>query len=239
MSDHVNKSLIDLWDAATALHDLIEKATSIFPVENAKPIIAAIEANASIIEAIEVRWGKDIWERHRNVARPLTQLWTVRDSPGPTPIVRSPFAPLGASTTGRYAFAFLRDPASLTPSAVAFCRVALSVRLSLRATTPVFVFSRTSVFNMRTSSFVQGRGFAVFFAILVSSVSACRTLHIGRTTRMSALVTHQHTLAWCVSQIRPRLRCQALCPYTILRIRRRIGRGCFELRVDGRRRRND
>jgi hypothetical protein len=66
MFDDVNKSLIELWDAATALHDLIEKAASIIPVEKAKPIIAAIEANASIIEAIEVRWGKDIWERHRN-----------------------------------------------------------------------------------------------------------------------------------------------------------------------------
>jgi hypothetical protein len=66
MSDHVNRSLIELWDAATALRDLIEKATSILPVGDAKPIIAAIEANASIIEAIEARWGKDVWERHRN-----------------------------------------------------------------------------------------------------------------------------------------------------------------------------
>ena len=69
MSDHakeVNQSLIELWDAATALHDLMENDTSILPVENAKPIIAAIEANASIIEAIEARWGKDVWERHRN-----------------------------------------------------------------------------------------------------------------------------------------------------------------------------
>jgi hypothetical protein len=66
MFDDANKPLIELWDAATALHDLIEKAASILPVGNAKPIIAAIEANASIIEAIEARWGKDIWERHRN-----------------------------------------------------------------------------------------------------------------------------------------------------------------------------
>ena len=68
MSDHareVNQSLIELWDAAMALHDLIEKAASILPVENARPIIAAIEANAPIIEAIEARWGKDVWERHR------------------------------------------------------------------------------------------------------------------------------------------------------------------------------
>jgi hypothetical protein len=42
--------------------DLIEKASSTM---NARPIIAAIEANVSIIEAIEARWGKDVWERHR------------------------------------------------------------------------------------------------------------------------------------------------------------------------------
>jgi hypothetical protein len=69
MSDHVkevNQSLVELWDAATALRDLIEKASSILPIEKAKPIIAAIEANASIIEAIEARWGKDVWERHKN-----------------------------------------------------------------------------------------------------------------------------------------------------------------------------
>jgi hypothetical protein len=47
------------------LHDLIEKVTSIVPVENTKPITAAIEANAPIIETIEARWGKDVWERHR------------------------------------------------------------------------------------------------------------------------------------------------------------------------------
>jgi hypothetical protein len=66
----VNRSLIELWDAATALHDLMENAASILPAEKAKPIIAAIEANASIIEAIEARWGKDIWERHRNRKSP-------------------------------------------------------------------------------------------------------------------------------------------------------------------------
>ena len=51
------------------------------------------------------------------------------------------------------------------PSALAFCRVALAVRLSLRATTLVFVFSRSMVFSIRRSSFVQGRGFFVFFAV--------------------------------------------------------------------------
>jgi hypothetical protein len=60
--EEVNQSLVELWDAATALHDLIEKAASILPVEKAKPIIAAIEANAPIIEA---RWGKDVRERHQ------------------------------------------------------------------------------------------------------------------------------------------------------------------------------
>jgi DNA-binding GntR family transcriptional regulator len=59
----VNQSLNELWDAATALHDLVEKAKSLS--ENARPIIDAIEAHASIIEAIEARWGKDAWERHR------------------------------------------------------------------------------------------------------------------------------------------------------------------------------
>jgi hypothetical protein len=44
--EEVNQSLTELWDAALALHDLAEKA---------KPII----------EAIEARWGKDVWERHR------------------------------------------------------------------------------------------------------------------------------------------------------------------------------
>jgi hypothetical protein len=54
------------------------------------------------------------------------------------------------------------------------------VRLRLRATTPVFVFSRTSVFNILTSSFVQGRGFAVFFATDVSSVSEFSGCHIKK-----------------------------------------------------------
>src|SRR5215831_4524690 len=61
--EEINQSLAELWDAATALHDLIEKAASILPVENARPII----------EAIETRWGKDVWERHRksrNFERP-------------------------------------------------------------------------------------------------------------------------------------------------------------------------
>jgi hypothetical protein len=44
--EEVNQSLTELLDAATALHDAVEKA---------KPMI----------EAIEARWGKDVWERHR------------------------------------------------------------------------------------------------------------------------------------------------------------------------------
>jgi len=63
--EEVNQSLAELWDAAMALRDLIAKASSTLPAENARPIIAAIEANASIIDAIEARWGKDVWERHR------------------------------------------------------------------------------------------------------------------------------------------------------------------------------
>jgi hypothetical protein len=62
-------------------------------------------------------------------------------------------------------FLFRFDPASFTPSVSAFCRVAPTVRLSLRATTVVFVFSRAMVFNIWTSSLVQGsRGF-LFFTI--------------------------------------------------------------------------
>ena len=71
--EEVNQSLTELWDAATALHDLIEKATSMLPAENARAIIAAIEANTSIIEAIEARWGKDVWERHRASRRGVTE----------------------------------------------------------------------------------------------------------------------------------------------------------------------
>jgi hypothetical protein len=44
MSNYVNKSLIELWDAATALHDVVEKAKSILPTQNAKPLLDAIEA---------------------------------------------------------------------------------------------------------------------------------------------------------------------------------------------------
>ena len=64
----------------------------------------------------------------------------------------------------------VREMPSLTPSPFAFCRVAPSVRLSLRAITVVFVFSRASVFSVRTSSFVHGRSF-VFFAILFPRAS--------------------------------------------------------------------
>jgi hypothetical protein len=44
--EEVNQSLTELLDAALALRDAVERA---------KPII----------EAIETRWGKDVWERHR------------------------------------------------------------------------------------------------------------------------------------------------------------------------------
>src|SRR5262249_19755749 len=66
---------------------------------------------------------------------------------------------------------FRRDaPARFTPSALAFCRVALYVRLSLRAITLVFVFSRVMVFSVWTSSLVHGLDFIVF-AITRSFVS--------------------------------------------------------------------
>ena len=41
--EEVNQSLVELFDAATALREAVEKA---------KPLI-------------EARWGKDVWERHR------------------------------------------------------------------------------------------------------------------------------------------------------------------------------
>jgi hypothetical protein len=52
-----------LWDAATALRDLVEKAKSI----PGWAIIDGIKANTPIIEAIEARWGKDVWDRHRRL----------------------------------------------------------------------------------------------------------------------------------------------------------------------------
>jgi hypothetical protein len=59
----------------------------------------------------------------------------------------------------------VREMPTDTPSAVALAYVAPRVRFSLRAITIGFVFSRASVFSVRTSSFVHGRTFA-FFAIL-------------------------------------------------------------------------
>jgi hypothetical protein len=52
MSNHVNKSLIELWDAATALHDVVEKAKSIPPSRKAKPLLDAIEASRPFIDAV-------------------------------------------------------------------------------------------------------------------------------------------------------------------------------------------
>jgi hypothetical protein len=68
-------------------------------------------------------------------------------------------------SSGLQAF-FPRPPPNITPSLIACCFVAPSVRFNLRAITVVFVFSRASVFSVRTSSFVHGRSFVVFFAIL-------------------------------------------------------------------------
>jgi hypothetical protein len=44
--EEINQSLTELFDAATAPREAVGKA---------KPII----------EAIEARWGKDVWELHR------------------------------------------------------------------------------------------------------------------------------------------------------------------------------
>ena len=73
MSNYVNKSLIELWDAATALHDVVEKAKSIQPTQKAKPLLDAIEASRPFIEAVEARWGGHIWERHRKRREEIDQ----------------------------------------------------------------------------------------------------------------------------------------------------------------------
>ncbi len=62
----------------------------------------------------------------------------------------------------RYAFFFRWDVPSFTPCLEACWYVAPTLRLSLRAITLVFTFSRASVFKVRTSSFVQERSFVVF-----------------------------------------------------------------------------
>jgi hypothetical protein len=65
MSNYLNKSLIELWDATTASHVVVEKAKSILPAQNAKPLLDAIEASRPFVEAVEARWGEHIWESHR------------------------------------------------------------------------------------------------------------------------------------------------------------------------------
>ena len=73
MSNHVNKSLIELWDAATALRDVVEKAKSIQPTQKAEPLLDAIEASRQFVEAVEARWGEEIWERHRKRREEIDQ----------------------------------------------------------------------------------------------------------------------------------------------------------------------
>ena len=73
MSNYVNKSLIELWDAAAALRDVVEKAKSIPPTQKAKPLLDAIEASRPFIEAVEARWGEHIWERHRKRREEIDQ----------------------------------------------------------------------------------------------------------------------------------------------------------------------
>jgi hypothetical protein len=73
MSNYVNKSLIELWDAATALHDLVEKAGPMLPAQRAKPLLDAIEARRPFVKALEARWGEHIWERHRKRREEIDQ----------------------------------------------------------------------------------------------------------------------------------------------------------------------
>jgi hypothetical protein len=82
-------------------------------------------------------------------------------------IAARPFALSIGLGGGGHGFAFRCSAlTNFTPSRLAFCLVALSVRLSLRVTPLVFVFSRTSVFKRRTSSVVHG--FFVVFAITIA-----------------------------------------------------------------------
>jgi hypothetical protein len=70
---YVNKSLIELWDAAAALRDVVEKAKSILPAQKAEPLLDVIEASRPFIEAVEARWGEHIWERHRKRREEIDQ----------------------------------------------------------------------------------------------------------------------------------------------------------------------
>jgi len=88
----------------------------------------------------------------------------------------SPQAALSSGSFDRHAFLFRLDVPNLTPSMLAFCCVAVTERLSLRAMMVVFAFSYASVLSIRTSSFVHGLAFFVVFAIALSSESKNRTL---------------------------------------------------------------
>jgi hypothetical protein len=44
--EEINQSIVELFDAETGLREAVEKA---------RPMI----------ETIEARWGKDVWERHQ------------------------------------------------------------------------------------------------------------------------------------------------------------------------------
>ncbi len=72
MSNYVNKSLIELWDAATALHDLVEKARSMLPAQQANSLLDAIEASRPFVKAVEARWESIFGNGTGNVARRLT-----------------------------------------------------------------------------------------------------------------------------------------------------------------------
>ena len=62
---------------------------------------------------------------------------------------RSDSNPLSQAT--HHVSFLLRPPPSVTPRTDAFCRVACTLRFSLRAIEAVFVFSRASVLSVRTS----------------------------------------------------------------------------------------
>jgi hypothetical protein len=65
--------------------------------------------------------------------------------------------------------------------------------LSLRAITVVFVFSRASIFNMRTSSFVHARSFVVFFAILFPLHQCRQRISDHHNAKRSSMWTTTHS----------------------------------------------
>ncbi len=98
--------------------------------------------------------------RHANSARSPAPSITCRTTSWPCGHAAPPLSGVWV----RYAFFFRWDVPSVTPCLEACWYVAPTLRLSLRAITLVFTFSRASVFKVRTSSFVQERSFPIHYS---------------------------------------------------------------------------